>query len=479
MVVQELVLNSLVHNLDYFGKVLPHLKASYFDSEPSRIIFGIIEEFAQQYNSKPTPEVIAVMAQDMKIPEGVWDGVVDMVGGIENPLPAQSFDWMIQQTQTWMRDRAAHNVIMDSVDIYSNPKRREELKEIPTRMEEALVVGFDDDLGEIYWEMAAEQYDYIHATSTKIPFKIEILNKVTKGGVLRKTLCAINAGINVGKTTALIDLAAQYAEQGLNVVYFTFEVASGMIRHRMDCRILDRDFDAVEGMARHEYIASIEAKYKTGTYGQIFVKEFASGSAHTGHCRAYVKDLMKRRNIEVDVMMFDYIGEMASERLPAHMMSNTNIYYGSIAREIRTLAFQFNTANWTALQFNREKQNSKDMSMTDQADSINIPKILDFQLGLAVPDEYANLDQAFATVMKNRFANKAKLKSFLIGLNNDKQRLYDVDSKLQTFAAGELNQGPLPDSGKVAAGESIAGAPRTGVRTHSTGNLTSNPLKNI
>lgn len=479
MIVQELVLNQLVHNLDYFGKVLPHLKASYFDSEPTRIVFGVIEEYAQAYNSKPTPEVIAVMAQDMKIPEGIWDGVVEMVGSIEKPLPPQSYDWLLKETEKWMRDRAAYNVIMDSVDIYSNPKRRDELREIPTRMEEALVVGFDDDLGVVYWEMAGEQYDYIHATSTKIPFRIEILNKVTKGGVLRKTLNALNAGINVGKTTGLIDLAAQYAEQGLNVVYFTFEVASGMIRHRMDCRILDRDFDALEGMSRHEYVASVEQKVKTKSYGEIFIKEFASGSAHAGHCRAYVKDLMKRRNVEIDVMMFDYLGEMASERLPAHMMANTNIYYGSIARELRTLAFEFNTANWTALQFNREKQNSKDMQMTDQADSINVPKILDFQLGLAVPDEYAALNQAFATVMKNRYANKSKLKSFLIGLDNDKQRMSDVDGKLQTFAAGELNQGPLPDSAKIAAGESIAGAPRTGVKTHGTGNLTGKLLTNI
>lgn len=480
MQVQDLVLNSLIHNEDYFSKVIPHLKHSYFESEPARIVFGIIDAFAQEYGNKPTAEVIAIQANQMKIPEGVWAGVVELVGVIETPAPAQDQKWLLTQTEQWMRDRACFNVIMDSVEIYDNPKRKGELGEIPNRMQDALVVGFDDDLGEVYWEMAGEHYDQMHSKQEKIPFRVEILNKITRGGPWRKTLNAINAGINVGKSTSLISLAADYAADGWDVVYFTFEVSASIIRHRMDCAMLGIDFDTLEARSRHEYIASIDAKAKLGTYGQVFIKEFPAGGAHTGHCRAYIKDLMKRRpNVKPTVFMFDYVGEMASERLPFHMMGNSNLYYGSVAREIRSLMFEFEAVGWTALQFNREMQNTKDMKLEGQADSITIPKVLDFQLGLSVPDEYAQLNRAFATVMKSRYSNKSKDKNFIIGLDNDKQKLYDVDPELGTHAAGDLAVGTGDDSSKVTTGTAIPGAPKTGLSRLHKANVTDGNISGL
>jgi len=171
---QTLVLNQLVHNADYFGKVLPHLKKDYFDNEPSRILFAAIDGFAQEYNNQPTPDAMAIIVNDLKISEGIWEGVIDLMGEVEKPVVGQNYEWLLKETEKWMRDRAVYNVITDSVDIYSNPTRREELGEIPSRMEDALVVGFDDDLGMVYWEMAGEQYDYMHTDVNRIPFTVDI-----------------------------------------------------------------------------------------------------------------------------------------------------------------------------------------------------------------------------------------------------------------------------------------------------------------
>lgn len=458
--IQELVLNQLIHNQDFFDKVVPHLTKDYFEGEPERIVFGLMDSFAQEYNAKPTAEAIAVMAHDAGIPEGLWEKVVEVVGSLEAPYAPQEMKWLLDQTEKWMRDRAVYNVITDAVDIYSNSSRREELNSIASRMEDALVVGFDDDIGMVYWDMAGEHYDYMHSSNSRIPFTVGILNKITNGGVWLKTLNAINAGINVGKTTALIDLSAQYASQGFDVVYFTFEVSQNMVRHRMDCRILDRPFSYVEALSRHEYVAHIKSTHERSEWGNIYIKEFPAGGAHTGHCRSYIKDLMKRKNAKPTFVMFDYVGEMCSERLPMAMMGKTDLYYGSIARECRALAFEFNTANWTALQFQRGMQNTKEMTIDGQADSITIPKVLDFQLGLSVPDEYAQMDQAWGVVMKNRYADKNKLKNFIIGLNQSYQKMYDVDPEMQTFAAGELSKSPIPDTAPSSGG-SVAGAPNT------------------
>lgn len=226
-------------------------------------------------------------------------------------------------------------------------------------------------------------------------------------------------------TTWLIDRAAEWLEQGKNVVYFTFEVAENVIRHRGDVRLMDMPFDRVEAMTKAEYLANVE-KLKKSTNGQFKIKEYASGSAHTGHMKAYLRELEQKEGFKPDVILVDYLGEMASSRLPMHMMSNTNIYYGSIARELRALAFEYELPVWTAVQLTRGKQDSTDVTLSDTADAISVPKVADFMVTLVQPDDLALANQARGIVTKNRYANKAKLKNFMIGFDNDRQKTYDL-----------------------------------------------------
>jgi hypothetical protein len=79
------------------------------------------------------------------------------------------------------------------------------------------------------------------------------------------------------------------------------------------------------------------------------------------------------------------------------------------------------------MQFNRENQNSTDGGISDLADAIGIPKVADFIMAFYAPDELAAVKKARASILKNRYANKQKLKSFLFGMDQDKQILFDLD----------------------------------------------------
>lgn len=425
---ETVVLSQLMYNDEYQRKVLPYLKSDFFDNEGEKVVFGIIDSFISEYNATPNLDALAIMLDKSKLNENVFAEAIDCVSCLEST--PQNLEWLIKETEAWAKAKSVQNVIKKAVVMYSDDKKKEELSLIPKMMEEALAVSFDNYLGHVYWEMAGEQYDHMHQDSTKIPFGVDIFNRATRGGVLKKTLNIVTGAINAGKTTTLIHLAADYAEQGLNAYVATLEVADNQWRHRLDARIMRIDFDKLEAMTREEYLGTIQKLHKNSkgdTKGDIIIKEYPSGAGHTGFFRNDIIEYERKTGKKIDVILIDYLTESASSRLPVHLMSNTNIYYTSVAREFRALGFEFDCPVWTGMQFTREKQNSSDGDMGDIADAIGIPKVADFIMSFYAPDELANVKKARANILKNRYANKQKLKSFLFGMDQDKQILFDLD----------------------------------------------------
>ncbi|QFR58379.1 DNA primase/helicase [Escherichia phage vB_EcoM_3HA11] len=428
MLLESVVLSQLIYNEEYQRKIQPYLKADYFDNEGEKIIFGLIDHYTCEYNARPSVEALSIMLEKTSLNEHVFDQAISALENINDNTFHQ--DWLVKETESWARQKAVHNAIRQAVNIYGDEKRKDEMNNIPTLLQEALAIQFDSYLGHIYWEMAEQQYDHMNSNEAKIPFAVEIFNKATRGGVGKKTLNIVTGAINAGKTTTLIDLAAGYAEQGLNVFVFTLEVAENVWRHRLDARMMRRDFESLEKLSRHEYIATIQ-KLRTrqdgSMKGDIVIKEYPSGAGHTGLYRRDILDYATVTGITPDVIIIDYLGESASSRLPAHLMQNTNVYYTSVAREFRALGFEFDCPVWTGMQFNRETQSATDGNISDLADAIGIPKVADFIMAFYAPDELAAVKKARASILKNRYANKQKLKSFLFGMDQDKQILFDLD----------------------------------------------------
>ena len=54
------ILTSLIYNETYTRKVLPYVKAEYFEASVSRTLFEITERFFSEYDKCPTSEAIAI-----------------------------------------------------------------------------------------------------------------------------------------------------------------------------------------------------------------------------------------------------------------------------------------------------------------------------------------------------------------------------------------------------------------------------------
>ena len=58
--VEFLILRNLLHNEEYVRKVLPFVKADYFEDTNQRIVFEEISSFIQEYNEPATKEILCI-----------------------------------------------------------------------------------------------------------------------------------------------------------------------------------------------------------------------------------------------------------------------------------------------------------------------------------------------------------------------------------------------------------------------------------
>lgn len=417
------IIANLIHNKEYWDLVLPHIDKEYFESQASKTMFEIINEHSEEYHSQANADIIKIKIGQMKINENLLELVKSELKQVDKKPEPVEYQFLIDETEKWMKSRAVYNVIFDSINIYETPDRYQELGQIPERMNDALAVGLVEDLGEIYWEDAGKHWEELHHASFKIPFLSKTLNEVTNGGAETKSLNALSAGINAGKTTGLISLAADYMEQGFDVVYFTAEISESKVRNRFDPRTSNKEFEFFRNLNKVEYVSKMNQIKKSKGWGELFIKEMPSGNVND--MRSYVKNLKRKRGITPKIYMFDYLGEFTSSRLPIHMMSKTDLYYGSIARELRAFMFEMDGLGWTATQLQRSAQSTAEMGLDNTADSITVPKVLDFQLGIYVPEEFVPLKLAHCVTLKSRYGGKP---TFQMRLDQETQTLSDPET---------------------------------------------------
>jgi hypothetical protein len=237
-------------------------------------------------------------------------------------------------------------------------------------------------------------------------------------------------------------------------------------RERIDVCNMDMTFDQVFSLQKVQYMNRIN-ELKRKSAGRLVVKEFPAGTAHVGHFRHLLQELKIKKKFVPDMICIDYLTICASSKLPASAKGNTNTYFTSVAEEIRAFAQEAGVPIWTAVQFDRATQGASDAGMGNISLAIGIAATADFMFAILTPEEMAARGMVIGKIIKNRYSSyKGK---FVLGLNPDKQKFYEVDSQAAGLSEEELAELGLPNEIKPqSAGQMISrragddAAPSTG-----------------
>lgn len=418
-------MKELLKNKNFLQKTIPVIKPEYFESRADKIVFETIYTFYEKYSDVPTVDALVVDINKAKIQDDLFTDVMNLLSEIKDTLhdPVNE-DWIVDKTEEFCQERAIYNALVDSVGIMSGDTQFDRHMIIDL-VQDALAVGFDAELGHDYLEHWQERYRKYHTKEERLEFDISILNKITNGGVPKKTLNIFLAGTNIGKSAMLCHLAAANLKLGKNVLYITLEMSEDETAKRIDANLFDLEIDQVTKISRDEYQNKI-AKIKNKTTGKLKIKEYPTSCAHVGHIRQYINELKLREDFIPDVIYIDYLNIMLSSRFKNQGM-NMYGYIKTISEEVRGLAVQMEVPIWSATQFNRQGFTSSDPDIEDVSESFGLTFTADFILGLIAMKDLTDQDAILCKQLKSRYGDKNKNNRFVLGFNRAKQQFYEME----------------------------------------------------
>jgi replicative DNA helicase len=441
----------LIFNENYARKILPFIKSEYFTDNTEKILFEEVNEYINHYKNLPTYESLVInFTESKKLTEQQVQDSVEMLREINAEKEEKSDDaWLLDNTEKFCQDKAIYNAIMKSVKILDDRDNKDSKGAIPQLLSDALGVSFDSSVGHDYVEDADNRFDFYHRHETKIPFDLDIFNKITKGGLPQKTLNIALAGTGVGKSLFMCHVAGSCLSQGQNVLYITMEMAEERIAERIDANLLNIDISDLHAISKQDYDRKFSA-LKVKTQGKLIIKEYPTAAASALHFRALLNELQLKKSFKPDIIFIDYLNICASARIKAGSNVNSYSYIKAIAEELRGLAVEFSVPIMSATQTTRSGFTSSDPGLEDTSESFGLPATADFMFALISTEELEQLNQLMVKQLKNRYNDPNTFKRFVIGIDRGKMKLYDVEQSAQEdiVDAGQIDNKPLNTFGE-------------------------------
>lgn len=433
------ILNHLLNNEEFCRRVVPYLKKEYFEGT-HKTVFDLIVNFVGQHNKLPTSKILELELKKINAPEDVLNNASRLVNEIADKSDIDT-EYLLDESEKWCKERAVYNAIMDSIQIIDGKDKERSEGAIPEILSEALGVSFDEAIGHDYIDNSEERFDFYNRKEDRIPFDLDYFNKITKGGLPNKTLNIALAGTGVGKSLFMCHCAASALNLGKNVLYITMEMAEERIAERIDANLMNLPIESLNSLPKNVFDDKIGKIAKAAT-GKLIVKEYPTGSAHTGHFRALLNELRLKKNFSPDMIYIDYLNICASSRMRGMGGSiNSYTYIKAIAEELRGLAVEFNVPIVSATQTTRSGYSNTDVGLEDTSESFGLPATADLMFALISTEELEELGQIMVKQLKNRYNDPTKYKRFVVGVDRSRMKLYDVEESAQSDIMSDM----IPD----------------------------------
>ena len=444
--IERIILTNLCHNEEYLRKVIPFLKPEYFSSSSERVIFNKIASHTNAYNAAPSKQAIIIaITEDKSVSETQYNEVQTIVNEMEQE--DTNGQWLLDETEKFCKDKALFNAVMESIQIIDGKNKDLGKDALPSILSDALGVGFDNNVGHDYIENADERYEFYHRLEEKLPFDLDMFNKITGGGLSNKTLNVALAGTGVGKSLFMCHMAAGNIASGKNALYITLEMSEERIAERIDANLMNLPIGQLKDLSKTMFDDRI-SKLNEKIQGRLIVKEYPTASAHAGHFKALLNELKLKRNFRPDIIFIDYLNICSSSRFRAGSSANSYTIIKSIAEELRGLAVEFDVPIVTATQTTRGGYNNSDVELTDTSESFGLPATADLMIALISTEELEQLGQIMVKQLKNRYADPTSNKRFMIGVDRARMKLYDLEDSqagLTDSGASKYDETPVFD----------------------------------
>ncbi len=441
---EQTILSNLIFNEDYCKKVYPFIKEEYFDDNSYKKIFNTFSSYINKYNGSPSIEALKISIDNRKdLNEDSFKDVIKTIDVFKIDENTNQ-EWLISETEKFCQDKAVYNAIRQSILVLDGKDKNLDKGSIPKLLNDALGISFDNNIGHDFLEDYEARYDYYHRKEERLDTDLDFINKITKGGFPRKSMTILLATSGGGKSLTKCHLAAQQLLYGRNVLYITMEMAEAEIARRIDANIMNITLDEVKDIPL-DVLEKRMSRFKDKTVGKLIIKEYPTGSAHSGHFRHLLNELRLKKNFKPDFVCIDYLNICASARVKD---SNSYGLVKAVAEELRGLAMEFDFALLSSSQYNRGAYGSTDIDMQNVSESMGTIFTSDAIFALISTEELEQMGQLMIKQLKNRWGDISQHRRFVIGIDRAKMKLFNLEETAQSNMMNEDK--PTFDKGKFS-----------------------------
>ena len=259
-------------------------------------------------------------------------------------LAKENYDWLMDEFENFSRHKGLERAIVASADLLEAG----DYGPVEKLIKDAIQISLNKDMGTDYFEDPRARLSKLKDGNGQISTGWPSIDKKLYGGFNRGELNIFCAGSGGGKSLFLANMGVNWAQQGLNVLYLTFELSEGLVAMRLDSmmtgvstREIFKNLDEVE----------LKVKLLGKKSGNLQVKYMPSGK-NCNDIRAYLKEYQVKKGCKPDVILIDYLDLM----MPLSVkVSPSDLFVKDkyVSEEIRNLAMETQCITVTASQLNR------------------------------------------------------------------------------------------------------------------------------
>lgn len=371
----------------------------YFTQSVVSKIFECAKKHLEEYNQIPPRDVIINTLNDENVSE-----FFEELDSIDFNV-SQNYDYLISNSNIYLKDQAIKQALVDSVDIVES---NGETAFIRQKIEDALAKDLLFDLGLPYFGMLGERLKRIFtASEIRIPTYFPLFDEYINGGFPALTLSVLVAQIHGFKSNTMANWASRQVLHGHNVVLLTLEMSQDMFAERFDSIFSNLDIGRMYQFdeQKKELVKRLKELKNQNNHGDIYIKQFPTGSCSVKDFRIYLREL-KIRDIIPDIIYVDYINLMKSA-----LKKSDDLYSSikSVAEELRALSFEFGTPVVSVSQLNRAGGfvGFEELDFHYIAESMGVPATADFMAVLGKDEDkliYEN--ELGCKILKNRLGGR-------------------------------------------------------------------------
>ena len=397
---QKLFLEFCVTDPELFVRVKNIVKVEYFSRKLANVAKFMLEH-SEQYNSLPNIEQVQATC-------GVELKKVD--------IDERHKNWFFDEFETFCRHKALELAIIQSADLLE----KGDYGQVEDKIKNAVRIGLTKDLGTDYFLDPKSRLLALKDNNGTVSTGWSALDHKLYGGFNKGELNIFAGQSGAGKSLFLQNVALNWVNVGMNVIYFTFELSEELSSMRVD--------SMATGVASNEIFKKIDdidlmVRMQGQKSGKFQLKYMSSG-ATVNDLRSYLKEYEVQTGTKPDCICVDYLDLLMpiSKRVSPSDLFIKDKY---VSEELRNLAVEHQIVLATASQLNRASVEETEFDHSHIAGGLSKIQTADNVIGIQTSRAMRERGRYLIQLMKTRSSGGVGTKINL-AFNIDTLRITDL-----------------------------------------------------